>query len=70
MRASRRRTSPCAECRRALALLAGSADGVTEALMLAHGLTVELMVALVRAGLSPGVKRSRWRGCGSPRRDG
>jgi hypothetical protein len=38
--------------RRALELLATSRDDCTEALMCAHGFTVELMVALVRAGLA------------------
>jgi hypothetical protein len=38
--------------RRALALLAGSRDGCTEAVMLAHGFTVPQMVALIRAGLA------------------
>jgi hypothetical protein len=38
--------------RRALALLAGSADGATEAVMLAHGFTLDLLVEMVRAGLA------------------
>ena len=38
--------------RRAPELLAGSADGCTEALMLVHGFTVAHMVELVRAGLA------------------
>jgi hypothetical protein len=38
--------------RRVLELLAASRDGVTEALMIAHGFTVEQMVELVRAGLA------------------
>ena len=38
--------------RRALELLAASHDGVTEAIMRAHGFTVEQMVELVRAGLA------------------
>jgi hypothetical protein len=33
-------------------LLAVSRDGCTEALMLAHGFTVELLVELLRAGLA------------------
>ena len=36
--------------RRALELLAASADGATEAIMLAHGFTVEMLVELIRAG--------------------
>jgi len=38
--------------RRALTMLAGSADGVTEALMLAHGFTIPLLVELIHAGLA------------------
>jgi hypothetical protein len=41
-----------ADRRRALALLAASPDGCTEAIMLAHGFTVELMVGLIRARLA------------------
>jgi hypothetical protein len=44
--------------RRALELLAGSAAGCTEALMLAHGFTVETLCALVGAGLAT-VKAAR-----------
>jgi len=39
-------------CRRALELLAGRRDGVPEALMLAHGFSIELIVKLVHAGLA------------------
>ena len=46
-----RKRSPPARRRRALDLLAGSRDGVPEALMLAHGFSIELLVELVRAGL-------------------
>ena len=38
--------------RRALRLLAGAPEGVTEALMLAHGFRVELLVDLCIAGLA------------------
>jgi hypothetical protein len=38
--------------RRALELLAASPDGCTEAILLAHGISVELMVELIRAGLA------------------
>jgi hypothetical protein len=38
--------------RRALELLASCRDGCTEAMMLAHGFTIEQMVELVRAGLA------------------
>jgi hypothetical protein len=44
--------SPPATRRRALELLAASRDGCTEAVMIAHGFTVQQMVALVRAGLA------------------
>jgi hypothetical protein len=37
--------------RRALELLAASPDGCTEALLLANGFAVELLLDLVRAGL-------------------
>ena len=47
-RAQRERT----EQRRALRQLASAPEGTTEALMLAHGFTVERMVELVRAGLA------------------
>jgi hypothetical protein len=33
-------------------LLAASRDGATEAILLAHGFTVEMLVDLVRAGLA------------------
>jgi hypothetical protein len=38
--------------RRALELLARSPDGATEAILLAHGFTIEQMVELIRAGLA------------------
>ena len=41
-----------AEPRRALTLLAGSADGCTEALLLAHDVTSLLITQLVDAGLA------------------
>src|SRR5206468_1150658 len=44
-----RRAKP--DRRRALELLASCRDGCTEAIMLAHGFTIEQMVELVRAGL-------------------
>jgi hypothetical protein len=43
---------PGAEPLRALRLLAGSQLGCTEAIMLAHGFTTELLVDLVRDGLT------------------
>jgi len=47
-----RSRSPPATRRRALELLAGSADGMTEAMLVAHGFTVEQMVELIRTGLA------------------
>jgi hypothetical protein len=44
-----RKRSPPATRRRALEL---SPDGMTEAMLLAHGLTVETLVDLIRAGLA------------------
>jgi hypothetical protein len=43
---------PKPDRRRALELLASCHDGCTEAIMLAHGFTVEQLVELVRAGLA------------------
>jgi hypothetical protein len=51
-RRNARKRNPPATRRRALELLAGSRDGATEAIMLAHGFSVEQMVDLVRAGLA------------------
>jgi hypothetical protein len=48
---SRRRTRK-SDRRQALELLAASPDGCTEAIMLAHGFSVEQMVELIRAGLA------------------
>jgi hypothetical protein len=52
MPTSRTRRSPKPDRRRALELLASCRDGCTEAIMLAHGFTIEQMVELVRAGLA------------------
>ena len=46
------RRLPKPDRRRALELLAASRDGATEAVMLAHGFGIPLMVELVRAGLA------------------
>jgi len=46
----RRRPKP--DRRRALELLAASPDGYTEALMLAHGFSTDMMAELVNAGLA------------------
>jgi hypothetical protein len=48
----RPRRSPKPDRRRALELLAASRDGVSEAIMIAHGFTVAQMVELVRSGLA------------------
>jgi hypothetical protein len=40
------------ERRRALALLAASPDGTTEAILLAHGFSTEMIVELIRDGLA------------------
>jgi hypothetical protein len=47
-----RKRNPPATRRRALELLAASRDGATEAIMLAHGFSIEQMVELVRVGLA------------------
>jgi len=47
---ARRRPKP--DRRRAHELLASSREGVSEALMIAHGFTVPQMVELVRSGLA------------------
>ena len=41
-----------AERHRALELLAASPDGCTEAIILAHGFTIDFLVDLIRAGLA------------------
>jgi len=43
---------PKPDRRRALELLASCRDGCTEAIMLAHGITVEMLVGLIEAGLA------------------
>ena len=48
---NRKRSLPVPR-RRALELLASCRDGCTEAVMLAHGFTVEQMVEIIRAGLA------------------
>ena len=47
-----RKRSPPATRRRALELLVRSPDGMTEAMLRAHGFTVEILVDLVQAGLA------------------
>jgi hypothetical protein len=48
----RRRRGPKPDRRRALELLAASRDGCTEAIMLAHGFSIDMMVELIKAGLA------------------
>jgi hypothetical protein len=48
----RNRRLPKPDRRRALTLLASSRDGCTEAIMMAHGFTVEQLVELVHTGLA------------------
>jgi hypothetical protein len=47
-----RKRSPPPTRRRALELLVRSPDGMTEAMLRAHGFTVEMLVDLVQAGLA------------------
>ena len=49
---SRRRRGPKPERRRALELLAASPDGCSEAIMLAHGFTVDFLGDLIRTGMA------------------
>jgi len=49
---SGRRRGPKPERRRALELLAASPDGCSEAIMLAHGFTVDFLVDLIRTGMA------------------
>jgi hypothetical protein len=58
-RRNARKRNPPAIARRALELLAASRDGATEAIMLAHGFTIDFLVELVRAGLQRG-RPSGW----------
>jgi hypothetical protein len=51
-RRNARKRNPPATRRRALELLAASPDGATEAILVAHGFTIDLLVELVRAGLA------------------
>ena len=58
----RRRRGPKPDRHRALELLSGSPDGMTEAILLAHGFTIDVLADLIRAGLATA--------CGSPAPDG
>jgi hypothetical protein len=51
-RRNARKRNPPATRHRALELLAASRDGVTEAILIAHGLTIDFQVELIRAGLA------------------
>jgi hypothetical protein len=51
-RRNARKRVPPATRRRALELLAASPDGATEAILLARGLSIDVLVELVRAGLA------------------
>ena len=51
-RLTRNRRYPKPDRRRALELLAGSPTGCTEALLFAYGITVEMLVGLIEAGLA------------------
>jgi hypothetical protein len=74
----RRHRPPKPDRRRALELLAASPDGCTEALMLANGFTVEMLVELIRTELATAQpermiadgKQIEVARCGSLRRDG
>lgn len=44
--------TPSRQRHRVLKLLAGSTDGCTEAILLAHGFTVDMLAGLIRAGLA------------------
>jgi len=48
----RRHHGPQPDRRRALELLAASPNGCTEALMLANGFPIEMLVELIRTGLA------------------
>jgi len=48
----RRRHGLTSDRRRALRLLASAQEGCTEAIMLAHGFSIELMVELINTGLA------------------
>ena len=47
-----RRRGPKPKRRRALELVAASPDGCSEAIMLAHGFTVDFLVDLIRTGMA------------------
>jgi hypothetical protein len=49
---STRKAGLSADHRLALSLLAGLSHGCTEAILLAHGFTIEILIVLVRGGLA------------------
>jgi hypothetical protein len=51
-RRNARKRNPSATRRRALELLAASRDGASEAILVAHGFSIDLLVGLIRAGLA------------------
>jgi len=51
-RRTARKRNPPAIRRRALELLAGSRDGCTEAIMLAPGFTIDMLVEMINTGLA------------------
>ena len=60
---------------RALAFIAGNADGYTRAVMLAHGFSLALTASLIHAGLATdrmpsATAAGRWHACASRTRDG
>jgi hypothetical protein len=57
-RRNARKRIPPATRRRALELLAASPDGATEAIMFAHGFTIDLLVELVRRRARHGESRA------------
>ena len=59
MTTPRRMCPPKPDRVRALELLASCRDGCTEALMIAHGFTIDDMVTLVRAGKGLPVQATR-----------
>jgi len=48
------------ECRRALELLAPCRNGCTEAMMLAQGFSIDMMVELINSGLATTVQTGRF----------
>ena len=52
MAMSARKSRLGADQRRALRLLVGSSHGCTEAILLAHGFTIEMLIVLVRDGFA------------------